>query len=975
MRASLRLLAAASGRRTYLDAFDPTVDALRELIALRVLPAMECLAPAAEADAPVRTAPFGLLAVDELRRLIATYPYDGRWQRSRARPDTPPHAEAALREALDSASPAGVARALSDAFKVVPLPQSYGWQAVAAAGGKAPPPEPATLAAVATLHGLMARAFAHALAPVPLVLGALRELAAGGDSVVRQECVLHALQARVDAGARERYRDAALDTLPHLGLLGRDAAVELFGLAAAPPDGGAPWLTPVHDLAFVSGLLRRRSMKDAVRFLTRPVQAPLLDVLAATPAPPLPPPRWRAAAPVDGPAGTDAPTADADALAAPLTLLETLYSQLIAGGKHDLLRALVRGHPDREVALIRSVHRALGRHALAARLARDFRVDLDALPDVRRAMKRATLSGLLRLPARDVVLTRARTDGEAREELAGYVDERVALGKTPPQAAHVFWEAVAGFDAAEARRNAAAAAGNGGGGVAYSTAGECEVEAALARVDAAAHALYRPKGSKAAAGGGGGNGGTSSTTTAPEAPDIDVPADESEPAAAALPPPDFLIPSPIATAALTAYYAGPLVDGAATATTAANAHGVVLIHDEQGYLRLPVEPALARLRGVNSSGGASGVGTLAPQPAVVLGVRTQAQLRSVVAAVHGPASAPARVATPVLGIDCEWVSPLLPTDDEGVAVLTVACGHNVWLVDLPALAAEAASAADQAALNEAFHALFVTPGLTPGKASEGTDAAAATTHLRALVLVYGGATDFKKVASTYPWLTAFAHTTALRDVPVGVAMHAGASGKGAAVPAVPSPLAAGSIAFVDLMTLARTRQLPKLPSQLAPLEQPVPTGNGAEDGDGELPTLPVDAGTPADDGDGGATEVPDGLPDAPAGDAVGADAAAPQPRPQPQQHNDPGSGGLSGLCHRALGRPINKYYQMSAWSRRPLLEGQREYAAIDAWVLPLLLAQLRALPPAVATGAAAPAANGGAGGSRRRKGKGPGKAK
>lgn len=34
---------------------------------------------------------------------------------------------------------------------------------------------------------------------------------------------------------------------------------------------------------------------------------------------------------------------------------------------------------------------------------------------------------------------------------------------------------------------------------------------------------------------------------------------------------------------------------------------------------------------------------------------------------------------------------------------------------------------------------------------------------------------------------------------------------------------------------------------------------------------------------------------------------------------------------------------MSDWERRPLFAGQAEYAALDAWVLPLVYARLQAL--------------------------------
>jgi ribonuclease D len=56
----------------------------------------------------------------------------------------------------------------------------------------------------------------------------------------------------------------------------------------------------------------------------------------------------------------------------------------------------------------------------------------------------------------------------------------------------------------------------------------------------------------------------------------------------------------------------------------------------------------------------------------------------------------------------------------------------------------------------------------------------------------------------------------------------------------------------------------------------------------------------------------------------------------------PGSG-LAGLCGSVLGAPLHKYWQMSDWRQRPLYPGQREYAALDAFVLPRVLLRLLAI--------------------------------
>ncbi len=42
---------------------------------------------------------------------------------------------------------------------------------------------------------------------------------------------------------------------------------------------------------------------------------------------------------------------------------------------------------------------------------------------------------------------------------------------------------------------------------------------------------------------------------------------------------------------------------------------------------------------------------------------------------------------------------------------------------------------------------------------------------------------------------------------------------------------------------------------------------------------------------------------------------------------------LNSVCRRELGHPLNKVYQKSDWTRRPLSSGQLRYAALDAEVL------------------------------------------
>jgi len=41
---------------------------------------------------------------------------------------------------------------------------------------------------------------------------------------------------------------------------------------------------------------------------------------------------------------------------------------------------------------------------------------------------------------------------------------------------------------------------------------------------------------------------------------------------------------------------------------------------------------------------------------------------------------------------------------------------------------------------------------------------------------------------------------------------------------------------------------------------------------------------------------------------------------------------LSAVCEKYLGKPLDKVEQCSTWGSRPLREGQRAYAAFDAWI-------------------------------------------
>ena len=46
-----------------------------------------------------------------------------------------------------------------------------------------------------------------------------------------------------------------------------------------------------------------------------------------------------------------------------------------------------------------------------------------------------------------------------------------------------------------------------------------------------------------------------------------------------------------------------------------------------------------------------------------------------------------------------------------------------------------------------------------------------------------------------------------------------------------------------------------------------------------------------------------------------------------------GREGLSAICQRVLGKPLDKGSQLSNWARRPLTRRQQQYAALDALCL------------------------------------------
>jgi hypothetical protein len=209
---------------------------------------------------------------------------------------------------------------------------------------------------------------------------------------------------------------------------------------------------------------------------------------------------------------------------------------------------------------------------------------------------------------------------------------------------------------------------------------------------------------------------------------------------------------------------------------------------------------------------------------------------------------------PLLALDCEWVSPLVPSSDAdagggdrssssedsgAVAVLTIGFWsaqrrHHVWLVDLPALtSAVRGDPPAQAALNAAFEDLLCSPGLAPGKAPPkpggggGAAPVGPPAGVRVCALVYGGNQDFGNIAGAHAFLTAFRHTRLLDALPPSsplepLLLARGEEGEAAPPMDPPTTGSGSSIAYIDLMRFAQQRQVsPPASSHVPPqLSQP-----------------------------------------------------------------------------------------------------------------------------------------------------------
>jgi len=517
--------------------------------------------------------------------------------------------------------------------------------------------------------------------------------------------------------------------------------------------------------------------------------------------------------------------------------LPALIDACAPGDKWDLAAGVVGSDAGRRALFINHLTDARKEHRAAARYVKSWGMNVDGFPNLRRILKETAMVGLLRICARDHVITHSLADGEAEAIIRDYVRSRVAEGKTL-EAVAAAWEVH--FDAA---RHA-------------STSGDGHaVEVALAAFDRATDALFRKKGVVTAAAAPspdiedatGVSGAGDASTVVPLAPASSDVAAEGDRAAttddkSALQPPPMgasprtLLPPP------PAWLAGWDVVAAAGIPP--------LSLDEFGYVRMPAltgATPVTLLHRVTDVEAAAGVVHHRGRPGVAVKMGDEE--------------------VTLVGIDGEWTSPLVsltaPADAaQRCAVFTISAGPHTWLLDMPALLAEAATdAALQRRLNAALTEMLVSDPHTHG-------------GRRTLVLVYGGVADFTIIRRGAPFLTCL---QAVRAATVaGWPLTNPSAGGGKARAAAASPITErerGCIEYLDLMALSQAS------------------------------TLKV-------------------------------------------------SGGLAGLVAAVLCPSrggLNKYWQMSNWMRRPLTNGQMEYAAMDALLLaPLALALTRLTPKSAA---------------------------
>jgi hypothetical protein len=643
---------------------------------------------------------------------------------------------------------------------------------------------------------------------------------------------------------------------------------------------------------------------------------------------------------------------------------------LVAANRVVAATFLVGGHASRQAALL---HALIGarKAKIAAKLMQQWRIPSAAFPQVRRSMVEAAAIAFLRGGGgcADLVAGYYAGDADFSAAVDAYIAARAADGRSTEAQVAAFRAALSAAVGQLRARSAAAAAASNVAGTRASVDGdvgagnEDDGVATLSALAVAAAGLFRSQGWGGGRGWGkvapAGSGvpplGSAHCAAAPAAVGVD---DACEGAgssdgiqAAAGPGTLAVLPAPAPVAYLRLAPGVRLVDVASAAAVEAAALHVQtaaravlracastgVLDDSASCSPVMLEPPVragttATIKGrspISGSGGtpppggaasnaqphASLLGAGAGSPlATVQGGAVRAEWSSTSSGAGAGAPLPVIRGHALLGLDCEWRSPLTAADTPRCALLQVSCGDTVFLVDLPAIDAEvaaaaaastAAAAAAAARVDAAFRALVCPAGAGPS-----------TGPVPVLVLTFGGITDFHMIHKSYPYISCFAPL--LHDTSGGSTGRASprvkprtkrGQGRGPASPVHPSPAVAQAgmgaqvrphaghdvtephgrgahrgettaIRSVDLIPLARARRLPALPGHNG--------GGGAAASPAAVVPVPACTAAPST-----STQV-----DAPAA-SNSADAAEAAPVPVPAQSDAAPVGEVENLSRAA----------------------------------------------------------------------------
>jgi hypothetical protein len=195
--------------------------------------------------------------------------------------------------------------------------------------------------------------------------------------------------------------------------------------AVARETKGALMVSLQAQGAALINLIKRRWIKDAVPLLERPEVLGALFVASATAALP------GAASPVAAPQGGEP------------SPIRFVLSSLIKAGKWTTIRPALKADSLLASMVINELT-LMGEDKIAFKLlTKDINGSLDDHPLLRRRLKTAAITGLLRLPARSVIAAACYRDEEAYSILKQHIQERVVMqGKTLPLVGALFFRAM-----------------------------------------------------------------------------------------------------------------------------------------------------------------------------------------------------------------------------------------------------------------------------------------------------------------------------------------------------------------------------------------------------------------------------------------------------------------------------------------------------------------------------------------------------